>query len=94
MGKLVLVMGNRKIRLKQPEEGVAKVEVPKEVCPHCKENLVVAGGGKRIKNHDTYAAPAVCLACNHWVGELELKVSTLFGLEEDERVFSMGFKIY
>lgn len=92
--KLHLVMNGRKIRLKKPEDGVAEVEVPKETCPHCKKPLTVAGGGKHIKNQDTYSAPAGCVSCNMWVGDLEVQVSTLFGLEEDERIANMGIRIY
>jgi hypothetical protein len=34
------------------------------------------------------------MGCGARLGMLRVKVNTLFGLEEDERVFSMGVKIY
>jgi len=92
--KLTLIMEGDRTRLKMPKDGATAILVPKQSCPHCKKELTVTGGGKHIKNQDTYAAPAICVACNMYVGELELQVSTLFGLEEDERVLSMGVKIY
>lgn len=92
--KLSLIMGGKKIKLKPPDVGVDKVTVPDTDCPHCKEPLAVQGGGKRIKSHDTYEAPAGCLSCEKMVGYLELQMNTLFGLEEDARIASMGIRIY
>jgi hypothetical protein len=82
--KTTLLMGDpsgRPLKVVQPYEGADHANVPKAQCPHCKqEPLQVQGTGKRIKSHDTYSAGAIC--------------TNLFGLEEDERVFSMGVKIY
>lgn len=65
-------------------EAFATADVP---CPHCKATpLRVQGTGKRIASHDTYAAEAVAMCCDRHVGEIRAQVSTLFGLEEDERV--------
>ena len=55
----------------------------------------VAGAGKRIESHDTYAAEASCLACKGRVGVLRVQLSTIFGLEEDERVIhGSACKVY
>jgi len=62
-------------------------------CPTCGGDKV-AGRARRIENHDTYAAEAGCVACRKIIGTIRVKVSTLFGIEEDERVMSMGVKIY
>ncbi len=65
-------------------------------CPGCKAPapLKVQGTGRRIESRDTYAADAVTACCSGWVGTLRLKVDTLFGLEEDEAVASLGIRIY
>ena len=90
----VLMMKGKKVKVKVPYEGAAYTDVPEHVCPCCGEPLQVQGTGKRIASFDTYAAVAVCTACDRPVGELQVKVNTLFGLEEDERVFAQGAKIY
>lgn len=54
----------------------------------------IHGTGKRIESYDTYASDAKCATCGTDVGIIRAKVPTLFGLEEDERIFSMGVKIY
>lgn len=53
-----------------------------------------AGHGRRIENRDTYAADASCLRCGKPVGIIRVRVNTLFGIEEDERVARMGVRIY
>ena len=92
--KLTLRLEAKTIKLKLPHQGATSVEVPGEVCPHCKADLVVAGAKRRIGGHDFYSAEAGCVACDTYVGELRLKVSTIFGLEEDERVLSGRCRVY
>lgn len=92
--KATLTIGKETFAVAVPYEGCSYADVPSVVCPHCGEPLQVQGTGKRIATRDTYAATAICTTCEKPVGELKLKVNTLFGLEEDERVFSMGVRIY
>lgn len=86
-------------RVKPPYKDAAFVAT-NLTCPHCgEENMKVAGTGKHIDpdhRHDTYKAQAVHddEHCRGHVGVLRVKVNTLFGIEEDERVFSMGVRIY
>lgn len=94
MAKPILVIDGKKHKVVPPYEGASYANVPDIVCPHCGKDLQVQGTGKRISGHDTYVAGAVCTACDKLVGELRLKVSTIFGLEEDEAVFRLGVKIY
>jgi len=55
----------------------------------------VAGTGKHIADDDRhYEARAVCISCGAHRGRLEVWPSTLFGLREDEQVFSMSVKVY
>lgn len=60
--------------------------------------LKVGGTGIKHHNHDTFFADAVALCCKKKIGTIETKVSTLFGIEEDEAVFAqaakMGIKVY
>lgn len=46
----------------------------------------VNGLGKYIEDHDIYAAEAKCADCSKRCGKLRVRVPTIFGLEEDERV--------
>lgn len=96
--KITLTLNNGDVRsAKRPYEN-ADHAVASGACPGCKaEPFKVAGCGKSIdpdRRHDTYRADAVCIACSGHVGILRVKVDTLFGIEEDERVASMGIRIY
>jgi len=96
--KITLLMGGpdgSSLKVVPPFEGSDHANVPGAKCPHCNhEPLQIQGTGKHIKNHSTYAAGAVCTSCDKYVGEINAKVNTLFGIEEDELVFRMGAKIY
>jgi hypothetical protein len=82
----------RKCRL--PFQGADHV-VTDGKCPACGAHpFGVRGLGKRITSHDTYAADAVGTCCGKPVGELRVTLSTLFGLDEDERVLSGPWKVY
>lgn len=64
-------------------------------CPKCKvEPFAIAGTGKSIESHDTYAADGVCLKCREKVGVIRATLSTLFGLEEDEAVLYGRPRVY
>jgi hypothetical protein len=54
----------------------------------------VSGLGKRIASFDTYEADARCNGCWAPRGVLRVKVSTLFGIEEDERVGHGPWRVY
>ena len=94
MAKPIIVIDGTPHKVVPPYSGAEYADVPDVDCPKCSEPLQVQGAGKHIVEYDTYASTAVCTKCHEAVGELRLKVNTLFGLEEDERVFSMGIKIY
>lgn len=66
----------------------------KNLKSHCGgEHLVVRGGEPTI-DYDTYTSKAVCAACGEHLGELKVKVSTLFGIEEDRRVLNGRYRVY
>lgn len=92
--KLTITMNDEVIKLSVPEPSASGVDVPGTLCPHCKVPLRVGGAKKRIGGHDYYQAEAGCLNCEAYVGELRLYVSTLFGLEEDERVLRGRARVY
>jgi hypothetical protein len=54
----------------------------------------VAGAGQHIESHDTYASSAVAICCSKIVGTLRARVSTVFGLVEDQRVLGGPWKVY
>ncbi len=90
-------MSVKAITLTVQQDDVRKVEsrgdaaLAEGACPKCKATpFMIAGGGQRIEGHDTYAADGACLSCRKPIGVIRAKVSTLFGLEEDERVLYHG----
>lgn len=63
-------------------------------CPHCEAEPFKAQGRGMSHDHDTYYAQARCLGCDKAVGQIELHVSTVFGIEEDERVLNGRCRVY
>lgn len=92
--KLSLKVGDETLALKIPTEDTGGVNVPGKKCPSCALPLRVGGSGRRIGGHDYYLSTAGCLNCGTVVGELKLTVSTIFGLEEDERVLCGRCRVY
>jgi len=89
----IKLLGKKKIPIRPPPQS-EYVEIDEE-CPNCKDRpVILTGGGKHIAGYDTYEAPAICCKCEKVVGTFYAKVSTIFGLEEDEAVMRMGAKIY
>jgi len=65
-------------------------------CPGCKHAAPTYLGGKnqRIAGHDFYEADAWTLCCMHPLGKVRAYCSTLFGLEEDERIAASRCRVY
>lgn len=65
-------------------------------CPRCAAPapLRVAGKGRHIESHDTYAADGFALCCRAPIGTIRTVVETLFGLEEDEAVLEGRPRVY
>ena len=60
-------------------------------CPGCSAApLRVQGRDRTIGGHDYYRADGFCADCGARVGEIRAYVSTIFGLDEDERVLVHG----
>ncbi len=75
-----------------PFEGSQAVDT-NATCPRCSEPLRVFGG-ETAHDHDTYSAPAHCLACRNAIGTIRVRVSTLFGIDEDDAVLNGRPRVY
>ena len=58
--------------------------------PHPERGVRVQGKGKRITGHDVYEADGYAACCGQPLGTIRAVVSTVFGVEEDERVLYHG----
>jgi hypothetical protein len=65
-------------------------------CPSCKSSspIEVRGRGITRHDHDTCYAVAEHIKCGASIGELRVKVSTIFGIEEDRRVLNERCRVY
>jgi len=71
---------------------VVHVNVP---CPACKrEPPLLVSGWRSHRGHDTVTARAVARCCDTDIGTIAVKMSTIFGLEEDERVTAGPWRVY
>lgn len=64
------------------------------VCPHCKESLKAKGNGDVTHDFDTYYALAYCVSCGGAVGQIQTKVNTIFGIDEDNAVLNGRARVY
>lgn len=103
--KITVTVDDKVHQADTPYEGADYVLV-KDVteCPLCGHSngivcgvplkFKVRGRGKHVESHDTYAAEAVSLCCQQRVGTIRVKMSTIFGVEEDNRVLSGPWRVY
>lgn len=91
--RCVLLMGDKELAL-ETGEGAPTAKAKGATCPACGVPLRVLGNGRRIGGHDFYTSNAFCAACRAQVGEVRAYVSTVFGLEEDERVLHGRCRVY
>lgn len=88
------------IAIVQPNEGgYSSIECCDYYCVECGMSpMRVAGSGIHFASgkdrHDTYEANAYCTQCKVRVGTLRVRMSTLFGIEEDERVLNGRCRCY
>jgi len=61
---------------------------------HCGGEYLTVRGGDPTVDYDTYTSKAVCAVCGEHLGTLKVKVSTLFGIEEDQRVLNGRARVY
>ncbi len=88
------------IAIKQPDAGVcSSIECLDYYCVECGMSpMHVAGTGMHFASgkdrHDTYEAIACCTQCRVRVGTLRVRMNTLFGIEEDERVLNGRCRVF
>lgn len=58
------------------------------------ETRKIGGRGMTLESRDTYRAKAGCMVCGADVGTLRVEVSTVFGIEEDERVLNGRCRVH
>ena len=101
--KISLTTGDgRKLAAKLPYESADHVVVEALTCkcefgredPTDFGGLRVRGTGKSIESRDTWRADAQCVSCGVHVGVLRVKMDTIFGIEEDERVMHGPWRVY
>lgn len=65
-------------------------------CPSClvAEFRVIGDVQRQKVGRDTVTAPALALCCAAEVGTVRVELSTIFGLEEDERVLHGRARVY
>lgn len=90
--KITFINKSKRLEAHLPFGGADHVLVAAlSTCPDCGEPLKLAGReGTMHHDHDTYYTKAGCLACEKTLGELQTKVSTIFGIDEDEAVLVHG----
>jgi hypothetical protein len=76
-----------------PHETEAEKKLPEDKRTHG-ELFCVFGTAKHAEEHDTWAARAYCRACKQSVGTIRVKIKTIFGVEEDERVLNGRWRVY
>lgn len=90
--KITVEIDGKRFDGKLPFDNAPHVET-KATCPCCgATDISVRGDGLHIESHDTYAANAIHYAenCMKKVGTIRVQMSTIFGLEEDERILVHG----
>ncbi len=82
--------------LPQPSAEYVVVHLPAGVHDSCRDadRIIMVSGGDTTHDHDTYTAPAWCRTCDEHVGTIRVKVSTIFGIEEDARVLNGRCRVY
>lgn len=79
------------------DEGTRVARMPFDGADHVLADVCcgkIMGADQRIAGHDTYEADASCGSCGKRVGILRVKVSTIFGIEEDEAVLNGRPRVY
>lgn len=92
--KITLHSNGRTLHAQLPHATADHVSVDGSTCPHCNENLKARGNGDVSHDFDTYYASAYCIYCGGAVGQLQTKVNTIFGIDEDNAVLNGRARVY
>ncbi len=64
-------------------------------CPICKTPAPLkVRGVSPSHDHDTWSADAMAVCCGARIGQLQAKVSTIFGIDEDRAVLNGRPRVY
>lgn len=87
--------GGKRTPAALPYDGADHVVVER-ACPNgeCRDTPMKVRARESLTNHDIIVGVAFCLCCKRAVGTLEVKVSTIFGVEEDRRVLNGRVRVY
>ena len=95
MTKMYLVQDGKRRRIELPFEGAKAARCEGEVCPTCKEPLMVAGSGRHPSEDDrAWEAEGYSVCCKVHVGKIRVETGTLFGVREDEAVLNGRCRVY
>lgn len=103
--KITVQIGDTHWKAHLPYDGAAHVVVDDYVqCPNCGwrpptvlgilTGIKVHGRHQRIESRDTYRSEAISICCDQVVGVIRVQMSTIFGIEEDERVLNGPWRVY
>ena len=87
---------NKRVACTLPFDNCTHVEAASGKCPSCGASpLKLHATQQEVYSFDTYRGIARCACCNAKVGgHLEVRIDTLFGIEEDERVIHGRCRVY
>ncbi len=88
----VITLDDQSFDATLPYDGAAFVTI--ERCPLCGVADCNVVGRETTHTHDVYQAEAKALCCEKRIGRIEVKVDTVFGIEEDERVLGGPWRVY
>lgn len=87
---VTVVLEGRRLATYPPAPGAPHVALRAEQCPACgREGCAARGLGVARHDRDTYYAPGQLVCCGAAV-EIQARVDTLFGIEEDEAILVHG----
>ena len=89
----ITLKDGRKVKAKLPYEHASDA-VTDVQCPNGGHFLAAHGIGTPQVEYDTMTSPARCCGCGERIGTITVKVNTLFGIEEDERMLNGRFRVY
>lgn len=83
--------GRDVVEIRVDSDGIATIAT----CPACKASPArVGGAGITGNDHDHYFADGRCMVCDAPIGIIETKISTIFGIDEDEAVLEGRPRVY
>ena len=93
--KVKVIVNGVTYKATMPYEGATFVEI-QEACPCCGHAgpTKVHGIGNYHNDYDTHYSDAGFPCCHYRSGTIEAKVNTLFGIDEDRAVGSLGVRIF